>query len=77
MPRSETNWYCCTCNSKHETQEKAQLCEDSHYQAVDIDFAVYEPFRKCPQKLVVNVSIGDDIKQVTYIVSQEGPWGGK
>ena len=76
MPRSETTWFCCTCNAKHETEEKAQLCEDSHYEVVDIEFPVYEPLRKCPQRLVVNVRVGDDVKQVTYIADQEG-WGGK
>lgn len=76
MPRPETKWFCCTCNAKFATEEKAQLCEDSHYEIIDIDYMIYDPMRKCPQKIVVNVKVNDDIKQVTYLATQEG-WGGK
>jgi len=76
MATSETKWFCDTCNEKYNSKEDAEDCEHKHYKFKEIASISYAKGVRCPQFIVCDINIGDDIKQVTFIASQEG-WGKK
>ncbi|MCY9543598.1 hypothetical protein M5X00_24080 [Paenibacillus alvei] len=74
MPTPETRWYCDKCHQPYETEGQATECENSHYDVVKVVGVSYSHRKKCPQRIQLQIMVGDDIKEVFYDVVEDG-WG--
>lgn len=79
MPRSETTWFCSTCGLKHMSEEDAISCEGQHYKIGNVIGIYYEPGRRAPAQIQVEISLdgGNSFEKDVFYSAQDHGWGAK
>lgn len=72
-----TKYSCRKCGAEFKTLDEALECYDAHYCVGQVVGVYYDQHKKCPVKIQVEISLGNDDdyqKDVTYELVPSG-WG--